>query len=367
MLSNSSMFVLGLALLILGAELLVRGSSRVAIVLRISPLVVGLTVVAYGTSAAELAVCMRSVFTGQSALALGTVVGSNIFNVLFVLGISALIRPLSVHRRLIRVDVPLMIAASVLCYILAVGGMLTRWQGILLFLGAVGYTTYIVLGARQERSQSWDVTETADQETTMQRRMPRQIIVECALILIVLTMPEVGARYLVSGAIGVVKAAGISEVVIGLTIVAAATSLPEAAASIAATIRRKREIAVGNVVGSNICNILLVLGITAILAPSGIEVAPSTLRFDMPVMIVVAISCLPVFFSGNQIARWEGALFVSYYILFVLYLVMQAGHYEALPRFNAVMLLFVIPLTAITLIVLSVRTFRANRRSSLAG
>ena len=362
--STFLMLFVGLALLILGAEFLVRGASRLAIVLRISPLVIGLTVVAYGTSAAELAVCLRAVFTGQGALAVGTVVGSNIFNVLFVLGVSAAIRPLAVHRRLIRIDVPLMIAASILCYILAFGGVLRRWHGVLLFAGAVAYTTFIVLGARRERSQSWELAESAMPSTIARARRPFPLIIQSLLVLVGLIILTIGARYLVSGALLAARSAGVSEIVIGLTIVAASTSLPEAAASIGATLRGKREIAVGNVVGSNICNLLLVLGATAILAPSGIEVSTSTLRFDMPVMIVVAVSCLPVFFIGNRIARWEGLLFLSYYVAFVLYLIMEAGHYEVLPRFNAIMLLFVIPLTAVTLIVLTLRTARANRRSS---
>jgi len=356
-------FVLGLGLLLLGAELLVRGASRLAIVLRVSPLVVGLTVVAYGTSAAELAVCLRAVFTQQGSLAIATVVGSNIFNVLFVLGVSATIRPLSVHRRLIRVDVPLMIGASVLCYAFAYGGLLRRWHGVVLFLGAVAYTAFIVLGARRERSQIWDVTESGVPATVARTKGPLRFLIQAILLLIGLVLITVGARYLVSGAISVAKIAGISETVIGLTIVAAGTSLPEAAASIVATLRGKREIAVGNVVGSNVCNLLLVLGASALLAPSGIQVPTATLRFDMSVMIVVAVSCLPVFFIGNQIARWEGALFISYYIAFVLFLIMQAGHYEALPRFSLIMLTFVIPLTVVTLIVLTVRTVRANRRS----
>src|SRR5712692_3493888 len=177
-------FTIGLALLILGAELLVRGATRLAAALRISPLVVGLTVVAYGTSAAELAVCLRAVFTAQSSLAIATVVGSNIFNVLFVLGVSASIRPLSVHRRLIRVDVPLMIGASVLCYAFAYGGILRRWHGIVLFLGAVAYTAFIVLGARRERSQSWDVTESGVPATVARTKRPLPFILQAVLILI---------------------------------------------------------------------------------------------------------------------------------------------------------------------------------------
>ena len=361
---NSSTITLlaGLALLILGAEFLVRGASRLASGLGISPLIVGLTVVAYGTSSAELAACLRAALSERSAVATSIVVGSNIFNVLFVLGVSALITPLVATRRLIRLDVPIMIAVSALVYLLALDGVIGRWDGILLFVGAVAYTIFTVRAAHRERSQNWSIIDTAPQSKDKRALEWFPLVTDIVLILLGLVMLVAGARWLVDGSISIAKGLGLGETVIGLTIVAASTSLPEAATSIAAALRGKREIAVGNVVGSNIANILLVLGVTGIVAPHGIEVPSSALRFDIPVMIAVALSCLPVFFIGGRIARWEGALYLGYYIAFVLYLILEAGHHAALPAFNSIMLLFVLPLTVITLLVLTARTAHHKRR-----
>jgi cation:H+ antiporter len=360
--STTITLVAGLGLLILGAEFLVRGASRLASGLGVSPLIVGLTVVAYGTSSAELAACLRAAFSERSAVATSIVVGSNIFNVLFVLGVSALITPLVATRRLIRLDVPIMIAVSALVYLLALDGVIGRWDGILLFSGAIIYTAFTVRAAHRERSQNWSIVDAAPplMDKRMVARFP--LVIDLVLILLGLVMLVAGARWLVDGSISIAKSLGLGETVIGLTIVAASTSLPEAATSIAAALRGKREIAVGNVVGSNIANILLVLGVTGIVAPHGIEVLSSALRFDIPVMIAVAISCLPVFFIGGRIARWEGALYLGYYIAFVLYLILEAGHHAALPAFNTIMVLFVLPLTVITLLVLMARTAHHNRR-----
>jgi cation:H+ antiporter len=260
--------ITGLALLILGAEVLVRGASRLSSALGVSPLIVGLTVVAYGTSSAELAACVRSAVLGQSGLAIGIVVGSNIFNVLFVLGVSALFIPLTVTNRVIRLDVPIMIAVSVLFYLLALDGVISRSDGLLLFAGVVVYTLFTVLGARRERSQGWLVTEIpASSEIEQPPRRKYSVLTHVALIIIGLFMLVIGSRWFVSGAVSLSQSLGISETVIGLTIVAVGTSLPEAATSIVAALRRKPEIAVGNIVGSNIANVLLVLGGTGLVAP----------------------------------------------------------------------------------------------------
>src|SRR5260370_185343 len=282
----------------MGAEVLVRGAARLSSALGVSPLIVGLTVVAYGTSSAELAACARSAVLGQNGLAIGIVVGSNIFNVLLVLGVSALIIPLTVTKRVIRLDVPIMIAVSVLLYLLALDGAISRWDGLLLFAGVVAYTLFTVLGARHERSQSW-VTEVPAASAIEQPSSRRySVITQVVFIAIGLVMLVIGARWFVSGAVSLAESLGVSETVIGLTIVAAGTSLPEAATSIVAALRRKPEIAVGNIVGSNIANVLLVMGVTGLVAPQGVAVSVSALNFDMPVMIAVAASCLPVFFLG---------------------------------------------------------------------
>lgn len=354
--------IAGLALLILGAEVLVRGAARLSSALGVSPLIVGLTVVAYGTSSAELAACLRSTHAGQGGLAIGIVVGSNIFNVLFVLGFSALFIPLTVTKRLIRLDVPIMIGVSVLLYLLALDGVIGRWDGLLLFAAVVGYTLFTVLGARRERSQTWLVSEVPTSLGMKEKpRRGSSVVIQILFIIAGLVMLVLGARWFVSGAVSLAEGLGVGETVIGLTIVAVGTSLPEAATSIVAALRRKPEIAVGNIIGSNIANVLLVMGVTGLVAPRGVEVPLSALKFDMPVMIAVAVSCLPVFFIGGRIERWEGGLYLVYYFAFVVYLILEAGHHNALPAFDAVMAFFVLPLTIITYIIVTARRARRNR------
>jgi cation:H+ antiporter len=171
-----------------------------------------------------------------------------------------------------------------------------------------------------------------------------------------------GSRWLVDGAVEAAEMLGVSQMVIGLTIVAAGTSLPEVATSVVASLRGERDIAVGNVVGSSIFNILAVLGLSSLVSPDGIDVAPALLRFDLPVAIAVALACLPIFFTGHLIARWEGALFFLYYIAYAAYLILAAAKHEALPAYSSVMLAFVLPLTALTIAVLAMRERRAISR-----
>ncbi len=360
------LFVLGLALLIIGAEGLVRGASRMALGLGISPLVVGLTVVAFGTSAPELAVSIQSALSGSGGadVALGNVVGSNIANVLLILGISAAITPLVVQQQLIRLDVPLMIGVSVVVFVMALDGTISRIDGLILFAGIVVYTMFAI---RQSRMESADVQEEYRAEfDTGRAQTIGDWLKNVAFLTGGLALLVVGSRWMVDGAISFARVLGISELVIGLTIVAVGTSLPEIATSIVAALRGERDIAVGNVVGSNIFNLLAVLGLSSIVAPTGISVAPAALNFDMPVMIAVAIACLPIFFTGRLIARWEGWLFLGYYIAYTLYLILAASQHDILPAFSAVMGLFVLPLTAVTLVALAWRALRAERRTALS-
>lgn len=344
------LFVAGFGLLIGGAELLVRGASALALRLGISPLVIGLTVVAIGTSAPELAVSVQAALTGKADLAVGNVVGSNIFNVLFILGLSALIVPLVVARQVVRVEVPLMVGASVLLLVLALDGQVRRWEGALLAAGMAAYLVYAIVEGRRESAGE----PSAPGATGLLARLPVQLVlIGAGLALLVL-----GARWLVGGAVAIAQFFGLSEAVIGLTIVAAGTSLPEVATSVVAALRGQRDIAVGNVVGSNIANILLILGVAALVTPDGLSVAPAIARFDLLVMLAVALACLPIFFTGHRIARWEGGLFLAYYVAYTLYLVLDATGHDALPVFSVVMLEFVVPITVVTLVVLGVRAAR---------
>jgi cation:H+ antiporter len=351
------LFVIGLVILIAGAELLVRGASRLAVTVGISPLVVGLTVVAFATSSPELAVSIGAAFSGQADLAVGNVVGSSIFNVLFVLGVSALIGALVVAQPLVRLEVPLLIGVSVLLLVLGLDGLISRWDGLLLSTGFVAYTVFVI---RQSRKTSGQVEAEYNQEFGQGgRRGPRQTLIDVGLIVVGLAFLVLGARWLVNGAVSLARVLGLSELIIGLTIVAAGTSLPEVATSVIASIRKERDIAVGNVVGSNLFNILAVLGLTALVAPNGINVPAAALRFDLPFMIAVAIACLPIFFTGYRIARWEGALFLAYFVAYTLYLILDATEHDALPAYSTVLIQFVAPLTGVTLALLAVRAWRA--------
>ena len=353
------LFLIGLVGLIIGAELLVRGASRLAIGFGISPLVVGLTVVALGTSSPELAVSIGAALSGQAELALGNVVGSNIFNVLLILGLSASIGALVVAQQLIRLDVPLMIGVSILMLLLGLDGKIGRSDGLLLFAGIVAY---VVFAIRQSRKETRQIEAEYDREFGQGGGMgPRQVVIQIALVIAGLALLVAGARWLVNGAVAMARSLGLSELIIGLTIIAAGTSLPEVATSVIASLRGEREIAVGNVIGSNIFNILAVLGLTAAAAPDGVAVPASALRFDIPFMIAVSFACLPIFFTGYRIARWEGVLFLAYYVAYTLYLILDATGHDALPAYSTVMFEFVAPLTAVTLLVLVVRALREKK------
>jgi cation:H+ antiporter len=356
------LFVVGLVFLIIGAEALVRGASRMAAVLGISPLVIGLTVVAFGTSSPELAVSVKSALSSQASIAVGNVVGSNILNILFILGISALIVPLVVSRQLVRNEVPLMITLSIIVLILSLDEILSRTDGLMLVAGLVIYVWFLIY---QSRKESIGLREGYARDLGAEVNTRASWVKNIGLVFGGLVLLVLGSRWLVDSAVSFARYLGVSELVVGLTIVAAGTSLPEVVTSVIAAIRGERDIAVGNVVGSNIFNIMGVLGLAAIVAPSGIEISTAVIRFDLPVMIVVALACLPIFFTGGVISRQEGVLLLGYYVAYTLYLVLAASHHDALPRFSAVMLYFVIPITVVTMVVVAMRELRGRRKSLL--
>jgi cation:H+ antiporter len=356
---NVLLFVGGLALLVLGASLLVRGASKLALSFGVSPLVVGLTVVAFGTSAPEVAVSIGAALKGQNDIAIGNVVGSNIFNVLFILGASALITPLMVNIQLIRQEVPIMLGASLLLLAYGLDGNISLVDGAMFLVLLLGYTAFLIVQSRRETAAAQE--EFANLSPVPVRgawdsTWPAQV----ALIAAGLAALVFGSEWLVGASIAFAKAMGVSDLVIGLTIVAAGTSMPEVATSIAAAIKGERDIAVGNVVGSNTFNILGCLGLSALVSgSSGLTVAPSLLAFDIWVMLGVALVCLPIFLTGREIARWEGALLLAYYGAYVIYLVLAAQRHVALGAFSTVMTSVVIPLTVVTLIVVMLRKPRA--------
>jgi cation:H+ antiporter len=353
------LFVAGLVLLVVGAEIFVRGAARLAALIGVSPLVIGLTIVALGTSSPEIAVSLQSAFAGQPDLAIGNVVGSNICNILLILGLAAIIAPLVVAQQLVRFDVPIMIALSLLTLLLAVDGRLSRWDGLLLLICGIAYVAFLLVQGRKEGKA---IQEEYEREFgVIPAGGGKDWLLNGGLIGIGLIMLVIGSRWLVASAVSMAQALGISELVIGLTVVAIGTSLPEVATSVIASLRGERDIAVGNAVGSNIFNIFAVLGLASFFGPEGMRVSAAALRFDIPVMIAVAVACLPIFFTGHLIARWEGFLFFGYFIAYLLFLFLQSTAHQALPLFSNVMLLFVMPLTFVTLLTVSVRALRAGR------
>jgi cation:H+ antiporter len=348
-------FAAGLILLVIGANTLVRGASRLALSFGISPLVVGLTIVAFGTSAPELAVSVGAVLDGRTDIAIGNVVGSNVFNVLFILGLSALIAPLVVNIQLIRQEVPIMLGASLLLLALGLDGRLSMTDGGLLFALMLAYTVFLVVQSRRETQAAKDEFA-GEVKAAEPGAWDSHWAVQLGLIGAGLVALVFGSQFLVEAAVGFAKALGVSDLIIGLTIVAAGTSMPEVATSIAAALKGERDIAVGNVVGSNTFNILGCLGLSGIVSGDlGLVMAPSLLSFDIWVMLAVALACLPVFMTGREIARWEGGVFLGYYVAYVAYLILAAQQHDALPAFSGVMMGFVLPLTVVTLVVMLIR------------
>lgn len=351
------MLLLGLAGLVAGAELLVRGASHLGLAIGISPLVVGLTIVAFGTSSPEMAVSIKAALTNHPDIVIGTNVGSTVFNILFILGICALVAPLIISQQLVWYEVPIMIGAHVLLLLMSLDGKITWFNGLVLFTCLICYIIYAILKGRREAKPIADEYQEAFPAEN-NRLNALNIGKQCALIIVGLIFCVFGAGWLLDSAVIIARALGVSELVIGMTIVAASTSLPEVATSVVATIRGQRDIAVGNVVGSNIFNILGIVGVAGLIAPDGIEVAPSVLRFDLPVAIGACVACLPVFFTGHRISRWEGGVFLGYYVAYTSYLILAAKHHDSIAIFSIIMVWFVIPLTLLTAAIVIYREMR---------
>lgn len=337
--------LVGLVLLVVGGEFLVRGASALATRLGISPLTVGLTIVSVATSAPELAVSLGAAVRGETELAVGNVVGSNIANILLILGVAALIMPLVVKIQLLRVDIPFMTALSVVAIVLAIDGNLNIVDGLVLLALYLVHLVYSVIAGR--RSSPEDVAEIAGSVDAV----PMHVGAAFGLIILGVATLVGGSQLLVAGAITIAAALGVSGLVIGLTIVAVGTSLPELAAAIVAVRHGERDLAVGNVVGSNIANIGLVLGLPAIISGEGIVVPHAAIVLDMPLMIAVSSALLPVaVMTGLVITRWEGLVFVGLYVAYLIYVVLAAIGHGALGSYTLAMAWFVLPLVGFTLV-----------------
>jgi cation:H+ antiporter len=353
-------FVVGVATLVAGAEGLVRGAARLAARTGLSPVVIGLTVVAFGTSAPELAVSLGAAIRGEADLAVGNVVGSNIANILLVLGLSAIVGGgLIVAQRIVQIDVPIMIAASVAVLLFGLDGELQRWEGVLFVIALVVYISWTVVSAR--RSTKAEIELEYDEALSAATLRESSWSVDVGFVLAGLVLLVIGSSALVEAATDIAAELGVSQLVIGLTVVAVGTSLPEIATSVLAAIRGQRDLAVGNAVGSNLFNILAVLGITATVSPSAIPIPDGALTIDLPVMIAVAIACLPVFWNGFRLHRWEGYFFLTYYVGYIAWLVIDSAEHDLRDQFAIAMLAFVIPMTVVTFVIIAARQQREHR------
>lgn len=346
------LLVAGVVLLVGGGEALVRGASTLAQRLGLSPLVVGLTVVSFATSAPELAVTVRASLSGSPGLAVGNVVGSNVANILLVVGVAGTITALAVQSPVVRRDVPLLIALSLLFWALSWDGVVTRLDGAVLLILLLVYTVRTVLRSRQGKDPG--AVDDAPEA-------PGGIPVAVLLVAGGVGLLVWGASWLVSGAVDIATALGLSETVVGLTFVAIGTSLPELATSVLAALRGSVEMAVGNAVGSCLFNLGAVMGLTAVVSPTGVPVTQGAVSFDIPVMIVVAGTLLPIVFTGQRVARREAWLFVAYYVAFTTYLLLDSASHDALEQFSSVMLAFVLPVTAVVLGLMVANELRRRR------
>ena len=358
--------VIGIVGLVGGAELLVKGAATIASKLGIAPVIIGLTVVAFGTSAPELAVSVSAAVGGNADVALGNVVGSNIGNILLILGASAVVGGLAVQQRIIRFDIPLLIVVSVLALVLSLDNNVGRIDGIVLFVGIILYVAWLVREARSEQDDEVVVVEYAESVESLEgAAVERPLWFNILLVVAGLVVLVIGSQLLVNAATDIAEAAGISDLVIGLTVVAIGTSLPELATSIMAAIRGQRDIAVGNVIGSNLFNLMSVLGLTSIVASDGIPVSDVSLRLDFPVMLAATVVLVPIVWNGFVIKRWEGFVLIAFYAAYVLYLVLDANDSSAANVVGPAALI-VAPLVAMTFAVTGYQGWRRHR-ASIAG
>ena len=306
------LLVAGLVVLTVGAEGLVRGGAGLALRLGITPMAVGLTVVAFGTSSPELVVSVSTALEGRGDLALGNVVGSNIFNIALILGVAALVRPAAVRSQTVRLDMPIVIASAVLLVAFLADGRLGPLDGAVLLAGALAYTAFTLGQARRAGPGAQ-----AEALPTDGPAWRDALFVGGGLAMLV-----AGSRMLVVGAVSIAEQAGLSEAVIGLTILAAGTSLPELATSVVAAVRGQSDIAIGNVVGSNIFNVLAILGTSALvrpLEPGGVGAV------DLAVMVALSVALVPLLWTGFRLDRLEGALLLLAYSSYTAYLLVAVA------------------------------------------
>jgi cation:H+ antiporter len=337
-------FLAGLTGLLVAGHALIDGATRIGTTIGLPPTVVGLTLVAAGTSAPELAVFYQAIRADDTELAVGSIIGSNIANVLLVLGTVASIGAIRVAQRVVRIDLPAMILASVALLLLAGDGVLDRLEGVALLAGLIVFVIAVLRNNARTQPVQSATTDDADP--------PRPSLIR-PLVAIVAGVAglAVAAGYVVEGAERIAIAIGVPELIVGLTVVALGTSAPEIATSLIAALRGNRQLALGNAVGSNIFNILLVLGVSGLLAPAGVAFSQDAVRLDLPILVAAAIACLPIIFWDRTLDRWEGALFVVFYLAYLAFLVLDGTDRLVADPLAVAIGVFVAPLGALTLLV----------------
>ncbi len=344
-------FLGGLIGLLCAGHLVIRAAAAIGARFGLPPMVIGLTIVAGGTSAPELAVVFQAIAADDTELAVGSIVGSNIANVLLVLGLAATAGTIHVTSRVLRIDVPIMISASAALLLASLDGSLDRVDGGLFLLALAGFIWWTFRSVAGEADPA--VTEISGpiERRSGSRRIDR-LPFHIASLVLGLAVLVFTSRYVVSGAEDLANQLGIPELVIGLTVLALGTSAPEIATTLIAAFQGNRQLAVGNVVGSNIFNILLVLGLGGVVS-GNVEIATSVTQVDLPVMVAAAIACLPLLLWDNRLDRWEGGAFVAFYAAYVVFLTLDAGNHEATNAFAFIVAAIVAPLTVLTAMTLA--------------
>jgi cation:H+ antiporter len=315
MLISVGLVAIGIVLLVIGGETMLRGAVGLATILRLTPAVIGLTVVAAGTSVPELAVSGVAAYQGSTDIAVGNVVGSNIFNATVILGMCALIRPMAIVGNTIRLEFPVLVLVTLLCLVIAQDGEINRLDAVLCIAIYVGFVAYLVAIVREQATTA----EKKELKAEVQELTPAEIrpsaLICIALLVAGIALLGGGAHATVTGAVGLARLLGWSERVIGLTIVSAGTGLPEVVASLVSSIRGRSDIAIGNVIGSNLFNILAILGLSALASP--LTVPPALIASDCWWMLGITVLLFPMMFTGLRVNRWEGACLLGVYGLYL--------------------------------------------------
>ncbi|HKK24163.1 MAG TPA: calcium/sodium antiporter [Gracilimonas sp.] len=353
------LFILGLAVLIGGAELFLRAVDKFGAAWSVSPVVMGLTVVAFATGAPELAISLQAAIDGKPDLVLGNILGSNVANILLILGIAGLVHPLKITNRIIKVDVPMVIMASTLLFILAIDGLLSPLDGGIIFMGLILYSIFMYFQIKKDRKQN---KRKKSEEVKLDEPVTPQFYGKYILLLLGgLVFIVLGSRWMVASAVEIAGILGISELIIGLTIVSIGTSLPEVATSVSAVRHGDSDTAVANVMGSNLYNILLTLSLTVLIAPGAIDVSQEAINLDLPIMLIVAIACLPLFWPGKELGRKEAIGFLFYYVAYMTYLVFLAMEHPFKETMEVIMVWGIFPITAFLVILKFLFDFRSKR------